>query len=103
MAALTRRKKNNMEGIPLYCNEDIYVYFELPFNKDTIVPGTVLKIKNTRGTFRYLRHAHNAKLDTTWIDTLSMKTFAFHSFRIDKIKCVVKPKRSYKKRVKNGQ
>lgn len=98
--AMTKRKPNNVDKIPLYCNQDIYVYFELPFNKDTIVPGTILKIKNTRGTFRYLRHAHNAKLDTTWIDVVSVQRFSYHSFHIDKIKRIIKPKRSYKKRVK---
>jgi len=98
--ARTKKMKESKKEIPLYANTDIHVFYELPFGKkDVIVPGTILKIKNTQGTFRYMRHAHNVALDKTWVDTVNTKTFAFHSFYIGRIRSIVKPKKSRAKKV----
>lgn len=97
----TRRKKvkTNVDETRWYFNPDIYVYYELPFGKkDVIVPGTILKLKNTRGTFKYIRTAHNAKLDRTWVDLIGVQTFAYRSVYIGKIRNIVKPKRSRRKK-----
>lgn len=77
---------------------DIVVQYELEFKKDIIKPGNKIKIKNKRSTFRFRCLAHNTKLDSTWIDCMDMDTGEWRSFRVEQIRNLVKPKRSYRKR-----
>lgn len=78
-------------------NDDIHVQYELEFGKDLIKPGSRIKIKNQRGVFIFRCMAHNTKLDSTWIDCLG-PNHQWHSFPIDKLKNLVKPKRSRRKK-----
>lgn len=82
-----------------YTNCDyISVVYELEFGKDVIKPGDMIKIKNMRGTYRFRCVAHNIPMDVTWIDCMDMENGAWCSFRIEKIKCLVKPKKSRRKK-----
>lgn len=81
-----------------YVNQpDIHVQYELQFKKDLIKPGTKIKIKYMRGVFKFRCLAHNVKLDSTWIDCIG-DDGAWHSFRVEQLKNVVKPKRSRRKK-----
>lgn len=79
-------------------NEDIHVSYEFEFGKDVVRPGTPLKIKYVRSTFKFRCLAHNIKLDSTWIDCIDANTGEWRSFRLEQIKNVVKPKRSRRKK-----
>lgn len=79
-------------------NDNITVQYELQFGKDLLKPGTKIKIKYMRGVFRFRCLAHNIPLDRTWIDCLDVEAGSWHSFRVDQIKRVVKPKRSRAKK-----
>lgn len=80
-------------------NDDIHVQWELAFGKDVIVPGTQIRFKNDRGYYKFRCLAHNKELDVTWIDAVNVMTQAIHSFHVARLKCVVKPKRSRRKKV----
>jgi hypothetical protein len=79
-------------------NDEIHVQYELEFNKDIIKPGNPVKIKNQRGVYKFRCLAHNIKLDVTWFDCIGPDG-QWHSFYIDKLKCLVKPKRSRRRKV----
>lgn len=78
-------------------NEDIHVQYELAFNKDIIKPGNKIRIKNDRNIYQFRCLAHNIKLDSTWIDCISADG-GWRSFPIEKLKCLVKPKKSRRKK-----
>lgn len=83
---------------PYSANPHISVQYELNFGKEVVVPGDKLKFKGERQTFTFVRLAHNAKLDVTWIDCLSPQGET-RSFHVGKLKTVVRPKRSRRKKV----
>lgn len=93
-------KKRNILPIPAIDNSHLYVYYELEFGKSIIKPGDKLKIKNERGNFIFVKWVHNTKTDTSWIDCLdNNQTKHFRSFRIDRIKSLIKPKKSRAKKI----
>lgn len=101
MAPPFSKKPNNPDSwwqLAYHEREDIVVQFELEFGKDTIKTGTVLKMKNMRGTYKFRCLAHNVKTDATWLDCIDMRTGEWRSFRVTKIRSVVKPKRSRRKK-----
>lgn len=79
-------------------NDKIDVQYELAFGKDTITPGTQIRFKNDRGYYKFRCLAHHTELDSTWIDAVNVMTGAMHSFHIARLKCIVKPKRSRRKK-----
>lgn len=87
---------------PYQVNPDISVVYELDFNNDVIKPGDKIKFKNIRGTFTFSRLAHNRVLDSTWIDCVDDKTKETRSFHLAKLKMVIRPKRSRRKKVATG-
>jgi hypothetical protein len=93
---VAKRKSEWWENAYVF-NDDIHVLYELEFNKDIIKPGSRIKIKNQRGVFIFRCVAHNIKLDSTWIDCLG-PNHQWHSFPIDRLKNLVKPKRSRRKK-----
>lgn len=100
------RNKNEGNGVSWWQKEDaylaldnIYVQYELEFGKDLIKAGDLIKIKNQRTTYRFRCLAHNISLEKTWIDCMDVGTGAWFSFRPEKIKCLVKPKKSRRKKV----
>lgn len=93
------------ESVSWWQKEDAYialdyinVQYELVFGKDLIKPGDLIKIKNRQGMYRFRCLAHHVKLDKTWVDCMDISTGAWNSIRVDKIKCLVKPKQTRKKR-----
>ena len=93
------RKKRSSQNLPYGHNEKIYVYYELEFGKDVIKPGDPIKIKNTRGKFKFLKLVHNSELDVTWIDCMDIKDGQFRSFYLETLKGVIRPKRSRRKKL----
>lgn len=80
-------------------NDDIDVQHELVFEGDAIKPGTIVRFKNTRGTFKFRCLAHNRVLDTTWLDVIDCMTGEMRSFHLAKLKGPVKAKARRKRKV----
>ena len=91
-------RKKKIEYVPYRNNEDIHVFYEIEYLKDVIKPGDKIKIKNMRGTFTFLHMAHNSKLDTTWIDCRNDSTGEYRSFYVERLKGLVRAKRSRRKK-----
>lgn len=91
-------RKNKIEYIPYSKNDDIHVYFEVEYLKDVIKPGDKIKIKNMRGHFLFICMAHNSKLDVTWIDCRNPATGEYRSFYIDRLRGLIREKRSRRKK-----
>jgi hypothetical protein len=91
-------KKRTVSTVPYGHNDKISVYYELAFLNDVIKPGDTIKFKNVRGQFTFLKFVHNSELDVSWIDCMDGKTKEFRSFYIEKLKTVVRPKRSRRKK-----
>lgn len=83
---------------PYAVNPDIVVQYELQFNNDLIKPGDKIKFKNIRGTFEFKWLAHNCRLDSTWIDCYDVSTRELRSFHLAKLKAVIRPKKSRRKK-----
>ena len=79
-------------------NPNIVVKWELPFGKDLIVPGDKIRFKNDRDIYIFQRVCSHLKTENVWIDCLSEKNKSYNSLSIDKLKSVIRPKRSYKKK-----
>jgi hypothetical protein len=92
--------RKTSDELPSYkVNPDISVFYELKFGKDTIKPGDNLKFKDVRGSFKFIRLAHNVKKDVTWIDCYSPTTGEYRSFYVDKLKGIVHAKKSIRKKM----
>lgn len=101
MSSLTKRDikgKSEWWEHAYKIHDHIDVQYELKFNNDIIKPGNPIKVKNQRGVFRFRCLAHNTNLDVTWFDCIGPNG-SWHSFPIDKLKCLIKPKRSRRKKV----
>ena len=93
------RRKSNVVSKPYFHDDNIHVYYELEWGKDVIKPGDVIRIKNTRGTFRFLKWVHNSTKDVTWIDCMDIKDGQFRAFYMETLKGVVRPKKSRRKKI----
>lgn len=76
------------------------VQYEIEFNGDLIKPGTIVKLKNMRGTFKWRCLVNNVETGAEWFDCIDCETGEHRSFRVEKLKGVVKPKKS-RRRKKN--
>jgi hypothetical protein len=94
-----KRKRPATVSDQLYVGDNKVVAFEFPFGKDVIRTGDKIKIRNQRGTYRFYKIVHHTELDVTWVDVMNVDTGQWHSFYIDRVKTLIKPKRSYRKRV----
>ena len=92
------RKKKEYEYIPYSINPNIHVYYELEFLKDVIKPGDRITFKGVRGEFTFLHMAHNSELDVTWIDCRNPATGEHRSFYVDRLKGLVRAKKSRRKK-----
>lgn len=81
-------------------NELIEAEFNVTIGKDELVPGVLIRFKNTRGTFKYRCVAWNVKTGKKWIDCLDTKQGSCRSFYIEKFKGVVKSRKPRKPRQK---
>lgn len=93
-----RKQTGYGEVIPYAVNPEILVNYELAFKNDTIKPGDKIRFRHIRGIFIFVRIAHNVRLDVQWIDCIDEKTRGTRSFHVAKLKSVVRPKRSYRKK-----
>jgi hypothetical protein len=97
---MKKKTRSTAERKELYVGGDMKVCaFELPFGKDVIRAGDNIKIRNTRGTFRFIKVVHNVVKDVTWVDCMDNATGEFKSFYVNQVKTVIRPKRSYRKKV----
>lgn len=78
---------------------DIVVKYEYQHGKDLILPGAKIRIKNQRGTYKFRCWARNTDLEVEWIDCMEEINGAWCSYRPDKLKGLVKPKRPRKRKV----
>ena len=96
---MVKRKPKKTELPPYWHNPDISIFYELDFGKDTLVPGTRFKIKGSRGSYIFHKLVHNSKIDKTWVDCMDVVTGEYKSFYVEKIKAVLKNKKSRDKDV----
>jgi hypothetical protein len=66
--------------------------------KDVIKPGDQIKFKNIKSLYTFIHMAHNEKLDVTWIDCRDSATGEYRSFYVDRLKTVVRAKKSRRKK-----
>jgi len=92
------RKKKQYEYVPYSINDDIHVYYEVEYLKDVIKPGDRIKFKHIRGEFVFILMAHNSEKDVTWIDCRDSATGEYRSFYVDRLKTVVRAKKSRRKK-----
>lgn len=96
---LSKRTKTKTICEPYESSPHLHVQYELDFGNDTIKPGDSIKFKGERGTFKFRYMVHNIKEDVTWIDCMNVKNGSFHAFYIDQLKTVLRPKKSYAKKI----
>lgn len=95
MSSLKKKPSTSLKDVvPYELNDEVTVQYEFTFGKDVIKPGTKIKFKNDRGIYRFRLLAHHAGKDVTWIDCFNVATAQWHSFYIESLNGVVKPKRS---------
>jgi hypothetical protein len=80
---------------------EIAVEYQYVDGKDVIEPGDEIKFKWERGTFKFRCLAHNVRLDVRWIDCIDKASGEWRSFRVEKFKGKVKPRRRRKVRSVN--
>ncbi len=73
--------------------------YEMVVGRDTLLPGTPIRIRNQRGIFLFRCAARNNITGSEWIDCIGPEK-QWHSFRADKIKGMVKPKKFRRKTAK---
>ena len=95
---MPKKNRGNQEYIPYKNNENIHVYYELDFLKDTIKPGDRLTFKGIKGEFVFILMAHNSEKDVTWIDCSNPATGEYRAFYVDRLKSVVRAKKSRRKK-----
>lgn len=79
-------------------NSDIVVQYQLQFKKDLIKPGDKIKFKNLTGVFLFRCLATKVSTQRDWIDCISVVSGSWHSFDVAKLREVVKPKQSRRKK-----
>lgn len=94
----TKKAVKEINIAPHSANENVHVEYEFTFKKDVVKPGTCLKFKGTRGTFRFRCLAHNSKTGTSWIDCYDVEAGTLRAFSVDKLQGVVK-KRSRRHKI----
>jgi hypothetical protein len=97
---MSKKKTDPAEQRTHYgANPDISVFYELKFGNKTIEPGDTLKFKEVRGTFKFIRLAHNVKKEVSWIECYSPTTGEYRFFYVDRLKSVVGAKRGARKKI----
>jgi hypothetical protein len=67
------------------------VKLEYTHGKDLIVPGTLVKIKNVRGEFKFEKYVKNIESGMEWIDVIG--NTGYRSFYLHDFKGIIKPKK----------
>ena len=74
--------------------ENFHVDYEFNFKRDLVKPGTPLRFKNHRSTFKFRCLVHDTATGVSWIDAFEVGTQQYHSFYVERLHKIVKPKRS---------
>ena len=90
---MARRKRFEEER---YVNPNWEIYYEYQHGKDIIKPGMKIKIKKEQGEFVFQRVILHKEKNVMWIDCYSRS--GYRAFYVDRLKCLVKPKRKYVKK-----
>lgn len=77
-------------------HSSIDVEYQYVDGKDVVEPGDKIRFKWERGTFKFRCLAHNVLLDTRWIDCIDDASGEWRSFRVEKFKGKVKPRKRRK-------
>lgn len=94
-------RKRNVESLkPYWHNPDIFIVYEMKFRKDVIEPGTLIRVKNERSIFRFIRLVRNEKTGQEWVDLFDTTLGGWRSFYPDKIMGLYVAKKSRAKRKK---
>jgi hypothetical protein len=93
-----KKQTRDIVYVPYSANPVIDVTFELPFGKDLIKAGDKIRIKNDRTTYTVQHFAYHGVSEKMWVDCTSDKGGSFHSFYIDRISRVIRPKKKRKKK-----
>jgi hypothetical protein len=76
------------------------VKLEYVHGKDLIVPGTLIKIKNVRGEFKFEKYVKNKDSGMEWIDVIG--STGYRSFYLWDLKGIIKPKKKRVSKNVNG-
>lgn len=93
------RQKKEYDRKPYHVNDDISVFYEIKYGSEVIKPGDLIKIKDARGSFRFIQLAHNIQKDVTWIDCIDNLTGEYRSFYVDRLKGLLRAKKSIRKKM----
>lgn len=65
--------------------EKFVVVEEIQYGRYTIRPGDLIKIKNQRGNFKFIRVVDNTEINKSWIDCFD-RDGKFRAFHVDDLK-----------------
>jgi len=99
MARLSKRNAAASELTPYWSNPNVSIVYELQWGRETIVPGTLIKIKNDRSQYRFTRLVVDSETGKEWIDCMNVSLGGFYSFYVDRIKDLVHKRSRVKKNV----
>lgn len=104
MARMTKRttSKGQRELEPYWNNPNVKsVQYELKFGRETIVPGTLIHIKNDRSVYRFAKLVVYVDPETgdqrEWIDCMNVTLGSFYSFYVSRIRGLVHKRSRAKK------
>jgi hypothetical protein len=95
-----RKKAMDKIYVPYAANPVIDVTFELPFGKDLIKAGDKIRIKHDRLIYTVQHFAYHGISEKMWVDCTSDKGGSFHSFYVERISRVIRPKKKRKSKAK---
>jgi hypothetical protein len=82
---MPRKKARKNEVSPFGDMESFVVVEEIHYGRYTIKPGDLIKIKNQRGNFKFIRVVDNTKINKSWIDCFDSQG-KFRAFYVDQLK-----------------
>jgi hypothetical protein len=83
-----KRTSSNSFNTARWCHDpNKTVNYEFTFNKKVVTAGTVLKLKHDRTQYRFICLVHDSRLDSTWIELLSVN--GYKSARVENISQVL--------------
>lgn len=104
MARMTKRApvKGQRELEPYWNNPNVKsVLYEMKFGRETIVPGTLIHIKNERSMYRFTRLVVYVDPETgeqrEWIDCMNVSLGGFYTFYVHRIRGLVHKRSRAKK------
>jgi hypothetical protein len=93
------RKRSSMPvREPYNLSPAVKTYDTFTFGSEVVSPGAIIRFRNVRGTFKFIRFARNEEKGTSWIDCMSVKSGSFHSFPESSFSRTIKP-RKYRTKV----